>query len=645
MQILEIILYSHRGEIRRLPFHLGRLNIVTGVSGTGKSAILEIIHYCLGDENDFRVPSGVITQVVAWYAIRVGVGGTEVFIARPSPDHETVAKNAVALTIGEEAIPALGDLEPTTTVEALNDLLGRLIGIEENVQTPYRSARPDLQANFRHSLFYCFQRQYEIANPEFLFHRQTHSFVKLAIQDTLPYFLGAAERNQVEQQRQLRALRRELRLARQRLDELVNTRSQALDRGLALISEAREVGLSAAEGGLDTLSAVNGALIEAANARPTLPELSPAAGRELARVEGRRLELSGELRRVREEIDFVRLLTIEQDGFAGIVSEQVSRLTSLNLITDGTHVCPVCEQPLTDHVPTVDQLNELLAATSRKLESHQREVPHVQDALAKLEARQEGLTKELDETQRALQALITQRNEVERFRGVMNAQSYVRGRVAQYLDAVGEADEQAIAAAQVRITDLERSVAEAEERLSPENIRERVERILDVVGQDMQTWAIQLQLEHSESPVRIQPSDLTVVAATRRGRIPLQEMGSGASWVGYHLVAHLALHKQFIDERRPVPRFVILDQITQVFYPPEQLPDESYSALSGDDQNRVHGMFALLNQVVGQLAGELQVIVMDHARIPEDWFLDSVVADWHEEGGLIPASWMETDGN
>src|SRR4051812_28680041 len=124
MQILEVVLYNRQGEIRRLGLKPGRLNVITGVSGTGKSAVLEIVHFCLGDDEDFRVPTGVISDLVAWYAIRVRLGGTEVFIARPSPRLDDYAKNAVAVTIGEGTpVPALDDLEPTTNVETLNDLL------------------------------------------------------------------------------------------------------------------------------------------------------------------------------------------------------------------------------------------------------------------------------------------------------------------------------------------------------------------------------------------------------------------------------------------------------------------------------------------------------------------------------------------
>lgn len=40
MQIRELLLYNRRGDIRRLSFRLGAMNVITGGSGTGKSALI-----------------------------------------------------------------------------------------------------------------------------------------------------------------------------------------------------------------------------------------------------------------------------------------------------------------------------------------------------------------------------------------------------------------------------------------------------------------------------------------------------------------------------------------------------------------------------------------------------------------------------
>ena len=45
----------------------------------------------------------------------------------------------------------------------------------------------------------------------------------------------------------------------------------------------------------------------------------------------------------------------------------------------------------------------------------------------------------------------------------------------------------------------------------------------------------------------------------------MARMGSGENWVGYHLIAHLALHQWFVQRQRPVPSFLFLDQPVKDF--------------------------------------------------------------------------------
>src|ERR1700676_2867255 len=84
MQIQSILLYSTSGEIRRLDFKLGALCIVTGASKTGKSALIEIVYYCLGRES-CTIPVGVIRDSVSWFAVLLQFPGIQYFVARPTP--------------------------------------------------------------------------------------------------------------------------------------------------------------------------------------------------------------------------------------------------------------------------------------------------------------------------------------------------------------------------------------------------------------------------------------------------------------------------------------------------------------------------------------------------------------------------------
>ena len=66
MHIASLGVFNKSGRRRDVEFRLGALNILTGKSKTGKSAILDIVEYCLG-RNAVTIPTGVISDRASWY--------------------------------------------------------------------------------------------------------------------------------------------------------------------------------------------------------------------------------------------------------------------------------------------------------------------------------------------------------------------------------------------------------------------------------------------------------------------------------------------------------------------------------------------------------------------------------------------------
>jgi DNA repair ATPase RecN len=60
MQLLAIVLYNATGDRQVVEFKPGALNVVTGSPGTGKSALLDIVEFCLG-RSTVTMPVGPIT--------------------------------------------------------------------------------------------------------------------------------------------------------------------------------------------------------------------------------------------------------------------------------------------------------------------------------------------------------------------------------------------------------------------------------------------------------------------------------------------------------------------------------------------------------------------------------------------------------
>lgn len=86
-QIMDIVLYNKKGESRIVKLQTGALNIITGASKTGKTALIEIIDYCLGSSECY-IPEGIIRRSTSWVGLRLLVDKGEVFVARRVPKPE-----------------------------------------------------------------------------------------------------------------------------------------------------------------------------------------------------------------------------------------------------------------------------------------------------------------------------------------------------------------------------------------------------------------------------------------------------------------------------------------------------------------------------------------------------------------------------
>src|SRR5262249_24908758 len=136
---------------------------------------------------------------------------------------------------------------------------------------------------------------------------------------------------------------------------------------------------------------------------------------------------------------------------------------------------------------------------------------------------------------------------------------------------------------------------------------------------------------------------LNVIADRPDRPIPLDRMGSGANWVGYHVVTHLALHQWFRQHDRPVPAFVFFDQPTQAYFPADRVPspdEPPENWLSDEDRAAVQRLFALMFETAANLAPNLQLIVTEHANLPDAQFQSAIVENWRDGAALIPAEWI-----
>lgn len=639
MQIRQLILYSHRGELQQLTFKLGALNVITGESGTGKSAIINIVDYCFGRDT-CQVPARVIRDTVRWYALLLQFRKAQVFVARAAPLPPQLTNSDIYFSSGETVqIPSMDRLIPNTNPASLSDYLTRLMGVSPNLNVPLGLTRDSLEATLQHAKLIVFQYQDEIAKRDLLFHRQGEWYMAQAIKDTLPYFLGAVAEDQLKIRHELQDARRTLRGLERRLKEAEAIGGAEVGQAAALVLEGQAMGLIA-PGDIPAGRTELIGLLRAVQFTPAAEQSGLLEG-DIRRLRLERTNLRREHDRLQREIADAEAFEAGGEAFEAAASEQRARLESINLFaSEVSHTCPLCQQNVDGKIPRIAHIREALGSVIKHVEAVGRERPALTDHIKARTADLGAIAERLRVNQEALDAVTSRDNDLRAQQGQDIVRSRVVGRIEMYLQGAANISDN---------SDLRKSAERARQRvhdlesqLGEDDAEDVLASALNQVSQQITKWCGDLGLEYSPFPLRLDLKKLTVVADTPNGPVPMSQMGSGQNWLWCHLLAHLALHKWFVDKSRPVPRFLVLDQPTQVYYPADRDVGGSLDSLADSDRSGVMRIFRWLKDRVDEMKGQFQIIVTDHAEVKGDWFTDSVVARWRDGDALVPRSWSST---
>ena len=642
MQISKIILYNKVGESRVLGFNLGKLNIISGESKSGKTALIGILDYCLASSS-CNISEGKIRDTVSFFAVVVVFNdGEKTFIARQNPNVKnvnTVTTVCLMRNIGEK-IPAFSELDSNFNIDSLKDFLSRKIGINENVHVPDSLTREPLKANFKHSRFYCYQPQYLVADPNQLFYNQNKDFVPQSIKDTLPYFLGAINEESLSIESEITQLKKELNKLIREKREFEKIKSEGISQAYSLIEEAKEIGLIQHSVKPETENQAYELVktISKWEYRPLEVKSENNVTKELIE---KRNELRIDLNKVEDTLKAANDFAKTTLGYNNEVRQQEIRLSSINVLgltesQDEHEVCPLCSSQLDIPIPSVQQLNKSLIQLREDLKNTKIESPRLQSYIETLKNEEGKILTELKNVENSIASIYEENERAKTLRDLNIRRGKILGRISLFLESSQITDD--YSPLDVKIEDYKRQISVLEAQVDTDTEKERLLSILNKVNLQMSKWVDQLDVEYENSPIRFDLNKLTIFVDTDSKPIALPNIGSGANWVAYHLLILFALQKHFIQNDRPVPRFIVFDQPTQVYYPPEK-SDALVEVGQSSDDIAVQKMFSFMLDIVQSLSPKLQVIIMDHAYLRNARFEDSVIETWRKGEKLIPEEW------
>lgn len=646
MKISSIHVYSHDGQRRDLRFNVDGLNVITGRSSTGKSALSEIIEYCMG-RSSFNVPEGIIRDKVAWFTVIYQFEKEQVLVAKPTPPGGGASCSTAMLRRGGQLqTPAFNELVVNTDDDSIVELLSRLLGIPENrTQVALEHSRNSYDANVKHTFYYLFQKQGLVANKDQLFYRQNEPFQPQAIRDTLPILLGVSSNDRYELESKLRTAQRDLRITNKKLEQARDAVGTSHEQAIGLYSEAKTVGVI---GNIDENPNAEGIIEALRSALSWMPETVPDDdGSRVSLLEDELAQLRQDRRDTQTRIDAARQFAKRSGGYENEAAEQISRLASIKALPknpgSGEWQWPFSERNLALDSPVAVVLLNELESLDRELRIATGQRPKLEAYLAELTSRADGIAGRIKQKEAELSAAISANELMDQMGTRNNAAARVVGRISLFLETLLPNDDLAKLEAENRR--LNNKVKQLEEQIGVDDSNERLTSILNNISAQVSRYIQKFNAEFAPYPARLNLPQLTIIFDRPERPVPMSRTGGGENHLAYHLSALLALHLFAAQNSRPIPRFLLIDQPTQVYFPSEQIykdADGSVQKTEKDaDLDAVRRLFELLLKFTQEDVPGFQLIVTEHANLREQWFQDALVEEpWTKPPALVPEDWQ-----
>jgi Protein of unknown function (DUF3732) len=647
VKIKSIHIYSHHGQRRDLRFKVDGLNVITGRSSTGKSALSEIIEYCMG-RSSFNVPEGIIRDKVAWFAVIYQFEKEQVLVAKPTPPQGGVSCSTAMLRRGTDLqIPQFNDLAINTDDDSIVELLSRLLGIPENrTEVPLEHSRDSFGANVKHTYYYLFQKQGLVANKDQLFYRQNEPFQPQAIRDTLPILLGVSSHDRYELESKLRMAQRDLRISNKKLEQARDAVDTSHEQAISLHSEAKAVGVI---GNSDENPSAEVIIGDLSSALSWKPETMPVDdGSRVSLLEDELARLRQDRRDAQARIDAARQFAKRAGGYESEAAEQIDRLASIKALPknpeSGEWQWPFSERNLALDSPVAVVLRNELESLEKELRIATGQRPKLEAYLAEMGGKVDVIVGDIKEKEAELSAAISANEVIAQLGSRNNAAARVVGRISLFLETLLPNDDLAKLEAENRR--LNSKVKQLEQQIGADDSNERLTSILNNISAQVTRYIRKFEAEFQDFPARLNLSQLTIVFDRPDRPVPMSRTGGGENHLAYHLSALLALHLFAAQNNRPIPRFLLIDQPTQVYFPSEQVykdADGSVQRTEADaDLNSVRRLFELLLNFSQVDVPGFQLIVTEHANLREQWYQDALVEEpWTKPPALVPENWPQ----
>lgn len=656
---------DNKNKLHYVPFRPG-LNIITGKSSTGKSAIIEIFDYCLGSTED-TIPVGVITDRSELFFTVFQFLTYMLVTARLAKSNRCFLREVT----GNDSDYLLGLLKQPSAffderhfvpLDDFKKSVGRHFAITmENIdEDPFvkASGRSKTETpSVRSFSSFMLQHQNLVANKHAIFYRFDQKHKRDQAIDHFKILMGLVGEEYFDLAKEFELAKYELKKIQTQIPKQEKRREDCIKEYDRYLAEYEALA------GNPLVEITAGEIWS--KPKSTLKIISERSVR--VQVLSNQIEVLR--KKLLDERTGVLVKKRQAQGQLRLIDNSIKSAVQFGLdvtgdgIPDSTEMddlhCPWCETQT--HVPATEA-NKLAAAIEwlngeLKLSAYARE--SFVDERRKIESELKDINEQLKRIQADLQPLDEEVNRLQTSKSTDEQAMKAKLKLEIAIQRQIDKPMSELAEEEKRWKDRVKALGD---RLAEYNVAERLDGLQNAINTKMCEIGNHFDFEETYQPVNLkfdlESFDLWYQRDSKT-RVYLRSMGSGANWLYSHLALFMSLHYQFSarsHEGCKIPPILFLDQPSQVYFPaslddgkvfePKVLAKQAKREEKSDaDLHSVTNMFTQFAKFCAETEKETgvmpQIIVSDHAdnlELGEGYdFKDYVRATWRDRGFIADA--------
>ncbi|WP_417873943.1 DUF3732 domain-containing protein [Xanthomarina gelatinilytica] len=637
-------------QIREIEFKTDKINVITGDSERGKSALITIVDYCLASSK-CQIPTGIIRNKTSWFGILISLGNSELLLARKEPGEIHTSGDMFMLerqNIVKIPTRINSKTHSYNQVKYRLDELAQLsdLGFEPDSESGFKS-RP----GFRDMISFVFQPQYIIANPRTLFYRSDTYEHREKLKTIFPYVLGAIDNKILRAQEEIKEFIKDSAILEKEIQNNEKLSAKWDSQIKTYYLRSKEFGLlNQSPYPSDDWSADNYIRhlrgISQRIANNGLPQIEVGTTNDITtkinQLKNNEIEISQEIEYLRTRQILIKNVYSSNVEYSQAILDQFGRTVSVDWFSKKltNDVCPFCKSTSNDTSEYVRKLSSVSESIKEKASSS-NEIRKVLDKEIL------NLNKSLKTKEDHLNKVRSELNGLQRIDAKYKSQNQTSSSILRF---VGELESKLSdydtlfkdKGLMSELMILKGKISDLRKIIDRDKIRQKQKNAINRIQSSIEHYSKIFKAERSDDPAELDIINLTLKFSGNKREDFLWEIGSGSNYMAYHISTALALQELFLrNDSHPVPNFLFFDQPSQVYFP--ELNAEE--AIKGDDIERVKRIFKALNDAIIRTKGNLQIIVLEHAGANVWSEFDTVhkVFRWRddeEDKALIPNEWL-----